>query len=105
MISTTQDGPLNANPGTLYYNSTGSSAAPAAVMRISIRYYSMNADETSRIYYHCAHHRYMSGYEGDEGYMVLSSEIEDEEHANNYYARDYYQSTATIPTQLIGLVM
>ena len=100
-FSTTQDGPLNSNPGTLYYNSTGSSAAPAADYENPYQVlFIMNADETSRIYYHCAHHRYMSGYEGDEGYMVLSSEIEDEEHANNYYARDYYQSDSNDPNTI-----
>ena len=32
--------------------------------------------------------------------MVLSSEIEDEEHANNYYARDYYQSDSNDPNTI-----
>ena len=100
-FSTTQDGPLNQTPGTLYYKSTGLSEAPAADYENQYQVlFIMNADETSRIYYHCAHHRYMSGYEGDEGYMVLSSEIEDEEHANNYYTRNYYQSDSNNPNTI-----
>ena len=43
---------------------------------------------------------YMSGYDGDEGYMILSPEVEDEEHANNYYTRRYYQSDANDPNTI-----
>ena len=94
-FSTTQDGPLNQNPGTLYYKSTGVTEAPAADYENPYRaIFIMNADESARIYYHCAHHRYMSGFEGDEGYMIFNPELEDEEPENNYYVRNFYQSDA-----------
>ena len=52
-FSTTQDGPLNQTPGTLYYKSTGLSEAPAADYENQYQVlFIMNADETSRIYYH-----------------------------------------------------
>ncbi len=93
-FSTTQDGALNN--GTLYYSSTGASAAPAAdYENIYQAIFIQNEDEVNRIYYHCQFHRYMSGYEGDEGYMVLSTETEEEERPeNDYYVRDFYQSDA-----------
>ena len=60
----------------------------------------MNEDEVNRIYYYCQHHRYMSGYEGDEGYMILDTtpEEEDEVNMNTYYVEDFYQpgDTSTI---------
>ena len=31
----------------------------------------MELGESNRIYYYCAYHRYMSGLDGDEGYMTL----------------------------------
>ena len=69
-FSTTADGTLNN--GALYYNSTGASAAPASdYENIYNAIFIMNEDEVNRIYYYCQHHRYMSGYEGDEGYMIL----------------------------------
>jgi len=90
-MSTTTDGTLNG--GSLYYNSTGSSAAPSTDYENEYQsIFVMNADESNKIYYHCAYHRYMSGYEGDEGYMILSSNTENEEIVNNYYAENYYQS-------------
>jgi len=95
-FSTTPDGPLNQSPGTLYYNSTGASAAPSADYENEFRStFIMNEDETNRIYYYCKFHRYMSGAAGDEGYMVLSPEIEDEERPNNYYISDFYTDGLT----------
>jgi hypothetical protein len=89
-FSTTQDGSLNS--GTLYYNSTGASQAPAADYENEYQaVFIMNADETNRIYYYCGNHRYMSGYEGDEGYLILNPEIENEEPENNYYISNFYQ--------------
>ncbi|WLW37032.1 baseplate wedge subunit [Synechococcus phage S-MS29] len=93
-FSTTADGTLNS--GTLYYNSTGASGAMAAdyenVFRPS---FIMNADESNRIYYYCQYHRYMSGYEGDEGYMVLSPTVDNDPLVNNYYITDFYNDGGT----------
>ena len=93
-FSTTADGTQNG--GALYYNSTGASAAPAADYENTYNpLFIMNGDEVNRIYYYCQHHRYMSGYEGDEGYMILSTEEEEEERPeNDYYVREYFQSDA-----------
>ena len=56
----------------------------------------MNADETQKIYYYCGNHRYMSGYAGDEGYMILdtSAEEEDEVNMNNYYVEGFFGTAA-----------
>jgi len=92
-FSTTQDGVLNQNPGTLYYNSTGDSLAPAADYENEFQpLFIMNADETNRIYYYCKYHNHMSGYLGDEGYMELDPAIPTEPLPNNYYITDYYTS-------------
>ena len=56
----------------------------------------MNGDESARIYYHCAHHRYMSGESGDEGYIILNTTAETYNPVNNYYSRDFYQVGASI---------
>ena len=98
-FSTTRDGTLNG--GSLYYNSTGASAAPSTDYENEFKpIFIMNEDENNRIYYFCKVHRYMSGYSGDEGYMVLSDEIEDEPHPNNYYLENYYQSDANDPATI-----
>jgi hypothetical protein len=99
-FSTTQDGLLNN--GTLYYNSTGASSAPAVDYEDEFNpLFIMNADENNRIYYYCKVHRYMSGYEGDEGYMYLDPAIEEEEeHANNYYYKNYYQTDSNDPNTI-----
>ena len=94
-FSTTADGTLNG--GTLYYNSTGSSGAYAADYEDSLQpIFIMNADETQKIYYYCGNHRYMSGYAGDEGYMILdtSAEEEDEVNMNNYYVEGFFGTAA-----------
>ena len=97
-FSTTRDGTLNG--GSLYYNSTGASAAPSTDYENEFKpIFIMNEDENNRIYYFCKVHRYMSGYSGDEGYMVLSDEIEDEPHPNNYL-ENYYQSDANDPATI-----
>ena len=102
-FSTTPDGPLNqSSPGTILYTSSGSSSAPAADYENEYQaLFLMNEDETNRIYYHCAIHNYMSGYTGDEGYMILDTspeEEEDEVNMNTYYIEDFYQpgDTSTI---------
>lgn len=100
-FSTTADGTLNG--GTLYYNSTGISEAPAADYENEYRpLFLMNPDENNRIYYYCHNHRYMSGYLGDEGYMVLSNEHEEEEeeHENTYYYKEFYQSDVNDPNTI-----
>ena len=94
-FSTTQDGTLNG--GTLYYDSTGLSSAPAADYENEYQpLFTMNGDESARIYYHCAHHRYMSGESGDEGYIILNTTAETYNPVNNYYSRDFYQVGASI---------
>ena len=51
-FSTTQDGLLNG--GSLYYNSTGASAAPSTDYENELQpLFIMNEDETNRIYYYC----------------------------------------------------
>ncbi len=100
-FSTTADGTLNG--GTLYYNSTGISEAPAADYEDEYKpLFLMNPDENNRIYYYCHNHRYMSGYLGDEGYMVLSNvhEEEEEEHENTYYYKEFYQSDVNDPNTI-----
>ena len=94
-FSTTADGLLNN--GDLYYNSTGASNA------MSVDYqnefaptFIMNADESNRIYYYCKYHRYMSGYVGDEGYMILDPELPNQEPKNTYYIRDYWFSNGIV---------
>ena len=88
-FSTTADGTHNA--GAVYYNSTGASGAPAADYENEYQaLFIMNADETSRIYYYCAYHTYMSGYTGDEGYITFDSEVDDDPLPNNYYITDFY---------------
>ena len=90
-FSTTPDGPLNQTPGTLYLNSAGVFNAPAADYEDEFRpTFIMNGDEQgTRIYYHCAYHRHMSGYIGDEGYMVISLVGDDDPLPNDYYITDY----------------
>tara|TARA_B100000575_G_scaffold293729_1_gene306106 strand:- start:1564 stop:5739 length:4176 start_codon:yes stop_codon:yes gene_type:complete len=100
-FSLTADGTLNG--GTLYYNSTGISEAPAADYEDEYKpLFLMNPDENNRIYYYCHNHRYMSGYLGDEGYMVLSNvhEEEEEEHENTYYYKEFYQSDVNDPNTI-----
>ena len=103
-FSTTQDGPLNttASPaGTLYYNSTGVTQAPSADYENNFQpLFIMNGDETNKIYYHCAHHRYMSGYTGDEGYMILDTTPDTSARPNNYYHTGYYQSDSNDPNTI-----
>ena len=95
-FSTTQDGVLNG--GQLYYNSTGVTEAPATDYENEFQpLFIMNADETNRIYYYCKHHRYMSGYAGDEGYISFDSTIDNTAPTNDYYVTGYYQSDANDP--------
>ena len=93
-FSTTPDGPLNQNPGTLYYNSTGASAAPATDYENEFApLFLMNSDETNRIYYYCKFHNHMSGYLGDEGYMILDTvNIDPVPNTNTYYQDRYSYS-------------
>ena len=98
-FSATPDGTLNN--GTLYYNSTGVSQAPATDYEsIYAPLFLMNSDEQTRIYFHCAYHRYMGGYAGDEGYMTLNTSAETYTPTNNYYARDFYQSNSSDPNTI-----
>ena len=98
-FSATPDGTLNG--GTLYYNSTGVSQAPAADYEsIYAPLFLMNSDEATRIYFHCAIHRYMGGYAGDEGYMTINSSSETYTPTNDYYARNFYQSDSNDPNTI-----
>ena len=99
-FSTTADGTLNS--GTLYYNSTGASSAPSADYENQYQpLFIMNSDETAKIYYHCANHRYMSGYAGDEGYMIIDGSPNNTDAlTNNYYVEKYYQSDANDPATI-----
>ena len=93
-FSTTQDGLLNG--GTLYYNSTGASAAPSTDYENEMQpLFIMNSDESNRIYYYCKNHRYMSGYAGHEGYMILDPTVEDHTPTNDYYITDFYDNAGT----------
>ena len=96
-FSTTADGTHNSSPGTLYYTSTGSSSAPAADYESEyMPIFMMNADENNRIYYYCLNHPNMAGQDGDEGYMILSTDTSAETLENNYYVEDYFGSGATL---------
>tara|TARA_B100000131_G_scaffold99906_1_gene97018 strand:+ start:681 stop:4850 length:4170 start_codon:yes stop_codon:yes gene_type:complete len=98
-FSTTADGLLNG--GTLYYNSTGVSQAPSTDYENEFQpLFIMNADESNRIYYYCKHHRYMSGYAGDEGYISFDSTIDNTAPTNDYYVTGYYQSDANDPNTI-----
>tara|TARA_Y100001970_G_scaffold183036_1_gene222591 strand:- start:9466 stop:13968 length:4503 start_codon:yes stop_codon:yes gene_type:complete len=98
-FSTTQDGLLNG--GSLYYKSTGITEAPSTDYENEFKpLFIMNGDENSRIYYYCKYHRYMSGYEGHEGYMTLDLEIDDDPLPNDYYITDYYQSNESDPSTI-----
>ena len=91
-------------PATLYYwchyhtgqgNSFTVTSPPAhaADYENSLRpIFIMNADETQKIYYYCGNHRYMSGYSGDEGYMILDTSTDDDDdvNMNTYYVEDFY---------------
>ena len=91
-FSTTPDGTHNDTPGTLYYTSSGASGAPAADYENEYApIFMMNEDETNRIYYYCKNHPDMSGQDGDDGYMIISSDTSAETLTNNYYSEDYYQ--------------
>ena len=91
-FSTTPDGTHNDTPGTLYYTSSGASGAPAADYENEYApIFMMNEDETKRIYYYCKYHPNMSGQDGDDGYMIISSDTSAETLTNNYYSEDYYQ--------------
>ena len=91
-FSRTPDGTHNDTPGTLYYTSSGASGAPAADYENEYApIFMMNEDETNRIYYYCKNHPNMSGQDGDDGYMIISSDTSAETLTNNYYSEDYYQ--------------
>ena len=97
-FSTTPDGILNPTPGSLYYRSTGVTQAPAADYENVFKpLFIMNSDESNRIYYYCQYHRHMSGYDGDEGYMVINTESTPETTPNQYYIGSYYQSDSNDP--------
>ena len=95
-------------PATLYYwchyhtgqGNTFSITSPpahAADYENSLKpIFVMNADETQKIYYYCGNHRYMSGYSGDEGYMILdtTTDTDDDVNLNTYYVEDFYGTAA-----------
>ena len=88
-FSKTQDGLLNQ--GTLYLDTNDDPPAPAVDYENEFQpLFLMNASETDRIYYYCKYHRHMSGYVGDEGYMVLDTTVANEPLPNDYYITRYY---------------
>ena len=92
-FSTTPDGVHNSNPGTIYYNSTGSSSAPSTDYENQFApIFIMNSDETNRIYYFCRYHSDMAGYDGDEGYITINTDEDDDPYTNTYHLENYYQS-------------
>ena len=94
-FSTTADGLLNG--GSLYYDSTGVSGAASADYENEYQsLFIMNADESNRIYYHCKNHRYMSGYAGDEGYMILDTTPSNATLTNNYYTTDFFRGITEV---------
>ena len=96
-FSTTPDGIHNDVPGSIYYRSTGSSTAPAADYEDEYApIFLMNADESARIYYYCKNHPNMSGQDGDEGYILLSTDTTAEDIDNDYYVENYYGSGNTL---------
>ena len=96
-FSTTPDGIHNNSPGSVYYTSTGESSAPAADYENEYQpLFIMNQDETNRIYFYCKNHPNMAGADGDEGYMVISTDTTPEELINNYYIENYYGSGETL---------
>ena len=88
-FSKTADGLLNG--GTLYTDTDNGNYAVDYENEFAPLFI-MNADEDDRIYYYCKYHRYMSGYTGDEGYMVLDPTVESHQSPNNYYITDFYSS-------------
>ena len=54
----------------------------------------MNTDEVNKVYIHCANHRYMGGYAGDESYMIKTVSSPRTGNQNTYYVENYYQSDA-----------
>lgn len=88
-FSKTADGLLNG--GTLYTDTDSGNYAVDYENEFAPLFI-MNADEDDRIYYYCKYHRYMSGYTGDEGYMVLDPTVESHQSPNNYYISDFYSS-------------
>ena len=75
-FSTTREGTLLG--GQLYYNSDIVNGVKTNYTNTFQPEFIMDLGETEKIYYYCAYHRYMSGLDGDEGYMVLSTEEEEE---------------------------
>ena len=68
-FSTTKEGTLLG--GQLYYNSAPVNGVKTNYTNEFQPEFMMELGETNRIYYYCAYHRYMSGLDGDEGYMTL----------------------------------
>ena len=68
-FSTTREGTLLG--GQLYYNSAPVNGVKTNYTNEFQPEFMMELNETNRIYYYCAYHRYMSGLDGDEGYMTL----------------------------------
>lgn len=98
-FSKTPDGLLNQNPGVLYVNTDGDPPIPSVDYEQEFRpLFLMNEEETGRIYYYCKYHNHMSGYIGDEGYMVLdTSPDNDPPSLNDYYITNYYDDGVNQP--------
>jgi len=68
-FSTTREGTLLG--GELYYNTAPVNGVKTNYNNEFQPEFMMELGETNRVYYYCAYHRYMSGLDGDEGYMTL----------------------------------
>lgn len=90
-FSKTPEGPNNPIPGEVY--TTNPDGVPVADYEQTFKpIFTMVAGETGPVYYYCAHHPYMSGYTGDEGYMSLDPDPDTSPIINDYYVSTYYIS-------------
>jgi len=89
LFSTTREGTLLG--GQLYYNSAPVNGVKTNYTNTFQPEFIMDLGETDKIYYYCAYHRYMSGLDGDEGYMVLSTEEEEEEEGEKVFKPEVYK--------------
>ena len=76
-FSTTTDGLLNG--GELYYNDAPVNGVLTNYDNTFRPEFILNKGESNRIYYYCKFHPYMSGLHGEAGYMVLNTEVDDDD--------------------------
>ena len=76
-FSTTTDGLLNG--GELYYNDAPVNGVLTNYDNTFRPEFILNKGESNRIYYYCKFHPYMSGLHGEAGYMVLNTEVDEDD--------------------------